>query len=50
LEKRECREGESDWLDERECGGGFCDLGTEDEGEMKSAELGIELKLAPVDI
>jgi hypothetical protein len=50
LEKRECREGESDRLDERECGGGFCDLGTVEEEEMKRTELATELKSALVDI
>jgi hypothetical protein len=50
LEKRECREGESDRLDERECRGDFCDLGMEEEEEMKSAELGTELKPVSVDI
>jgi hypothetical protein len=49
LEKRECREGESDRLDERECSRGFCDLGTMEEEEMKSAELRTELEPAPVD-
>jgi hypothetical protein len=44
------REGESDRLDERECGGRFCDLGTVEEEEMKSAELGIEVEPAPIDI
>jgi hypothetical protein len=50
LEKREFREGESDRLDERECRGDFCDLGMEEEEEMKSAELGTELKPVSVDI
>jgi hypothetical protein len=50
LEKRECREGESVRLDERESDGGFYDLGTEEEEEMKSAELEIEFELALLDI
>jgi hypothetical protein len=43
-------EGESDRLDERECGGGFYDLGREEEEEMKSAEFRMELEPVPVDI
>jgi hypothetical protein len=50
LEKRECREGESDHFYERECSGGFCDLGMVDEEEIKRSELGTELKPVPIDI
>jgi hypothetical protein len=50
LEKRECTQGESDRLDERECSRGFYDLGVVEEEETKRVELGTELELMPVDI
>jgi hypothetical protein len=44
------RERESDRLDERECGGGFYDLGDGGGRGDEKCRVGTELKPAPVDI